>query len=254
MTGFVAENDLERALVAATSDASVRPNFYRCLLASNLYVVDTEPAEAVGRTTLTAGTTVSIPTVEIDGRPHTIAFSSLARLQQSLEQPVRFLEMRSTDFFHLTQGAHVVLNPGSVYGKQFVPEEIRALLDGSIFAPPAARRITVKEATQVLIGTPKDPHTGLKEALSSVFEKRRDVRSARLAWWFIPDSGVPAHAVVGLEVKGNWDEIVRAATAALSSVTSPDQIIDFIDLDASSAADAIRKLDPFFRRRRLWPF
>jgi len=81
-------NPLEHALVAAASEVSARPLFYRLLLESPLLQLDASreplPIEEE-RTVLKKGTQVEAVCVEVDGVPHTAVFSSLAVLQDFVQ-------------------------------------------------------------------------------------------------------------------------------------------------------------------------
>jgi hypothetical protein len=252
---FVAENDLERALVAASTDRLKQHDFYERLLGAQLHVIDLGSEDRPsGARTLEAGVRLQVPHVTVEGRTHVTVFSSLTRLQHFLTQPARYVSMRGRDFFEMVNGSHVCLNPGSGYGKLLLPDEISRLLDGSIFKE-GMREIVVQETTQVRIGRPADPQLHIIRALTTLFDRRRDVSRAHLAWWLDPKSGVPAHAVVAVETSASWKELMTAILAAIQPVTRSDEIIDFLPLDESPVAKEIcKQTSPFFQRRRFWPF
>jgi SseB protein N-terminal domain len=132
---FTPQNDLEAALVAASRDPAAHLAFYRVLVESRLFVIDrSPPSERPVNGVLAVGRQVSLDQFELDGIPHVPVFSSAERIRQVNAEEVRFLAMGAKDFFELVRGAHVVLNPGLDFGKQFLPEEVEGILDGSIFA------------------------------------------------------------------------------------------------------------------------
>jgi SseB protein N-terminal domain len=123
---FEPQNDLERSLIAATTDPAARPQFYRDLVASDLFVVQ-EPDTPSGQ--------LNIRPLEVNGNDCLPVFSSLPRLQAFIDQEVSYIAMNARDFMQITRGARLLLNAGSDYGKELLPEEIASILDGSIWQP-----------------------------------------------------------------------------------------------------------------------
>ena len=94
-------------------------------------------------------------------------FSSLQRLQQFISSESNYLQLKARDFFEITRGAHIVLNPSFDYGKEFIPQEITEMLDGSIFKP--TQTYVAQKETKVLIGQPANYPHKLAKALSEYF-------------------------------------------------------------------------------------
>ena len=133
---FIAENDLERSLVKATEDASHHVQFYRDLLASELHVIQHGPATGkTGKSKRKKGRQINLQYIELDGEAYIPMFSSVARLQTFVDDQVKCLTLQALDLLTTTRGAQLLLNPGSSIGKTFTPDEIDAILDGSIFGP-----------------------------------------------------------------------------------------------------------------------
>jgi hypothetical protein len=134
MVPFVPQNPLEHVLVAAVAESDARATFYRLMLESFLYVIDEGEAGggATGHPILAEGTTLQIVNVEIGDIAYVPVFSSMPRLEAVIREPRRYVSLLGRDFFQIVRGSHVILNFGSEYGKQFVPSEIDAMLDGTI--------------------------------------------------------------------------------------------------------------------------
>jgi len=133
MVPFAPQNPLEHVLVAAVAEPDARATFYRLVLESFLYVIDEgEAGVGTGRAILSEGTTLQIVNVEIGDISYVPVFTSMPRLEAVIRQPRRYVSLLGRDFFQIVRGSHVILNFGSEYGKQFVPSEIDAMLDGSI--------------------------------------------------------------------------------------------------------------------------
>ena len=56
-------------------------------------------------------------------------------IQAAISEESGYLAMRAMDLLEVTVGAELILNPGSEFGKEFVRDEIAAILDGSILRP-----------------------------------------------------------------------------------------------------------------------
>jgi hypothetical protein len=129
------ENPLEQVLIAAATEPGARPTFYRLMLDSPLYIVNDNPEARgnQGNRILAPGEQLMVSTVEIDGVAHTPIFSSLARLRAVLQSERTYLAMQGRNLLEILRGSHLVLNPGSPFGKQFFPQEVEAMLNGEIF-------------------------------------------------------------------------------------------------------------------------
>ena len=217
---FTPENALEQALVLASTELASHPEFYKQFAASQIFVPSYGPpvSNQDGPMTLPSGTKLEFQAVRNGDRELLPIFSSLPRLQAFLTTEVKYLEMAVMEFLRLTQGAGVVLNPGSDYGKEFTPPEIASILDGSLWQP--AKPIVTEKETQVLLGQPADYPHALTGALSKLFKNLKDVESAYLAHIHNPDQA-PPHTLIGIQAAGNWDNIVAQAGIVLNGVDVP---------------------------------
>jgi hypothetical protein len=91
--------------------------------------------------------------------------------------------MRAFDFFTITRGSHLVLNPGSKFGKLFVPTEISDLLDGSLFEP--TETFVAQQGSKQLIGQPKDYPQSFVDALARFMAQEPLIASAYIAQHYI---------------------------------------------------------------------
>ncbi|MCT4637686.1 MAG: SseB family protein [Bacteroidales bacterium] len=120
------ENELEKCLMKAASDVNAKKEFYQKLLWNQLYVQNKECSESDDETTL------NIVTFENGYIP---VFTSANRIfdKDVVKESKSLVSMKGQDLFAVTNGATFVLNPYSEYGKELIPEEIEALMDGTIF-------------------------------------------------------------------------------------------------------------------------
>jgi hypothetical protein len=139
---FTPANDLEETLVRAATDPAARPEFYRRLLAAELYVLTEETALTDGEASKEASPDAKLITWESPSGPYVPLFSSRARVDE-----IGRLRERSYGFLALSGKAAFArlalekraafLNPGFACGKQFVPDVIDRLAGGEKAVPTA---------------------------------------------------------------------------------------------------------------------
>jgi len=247
------ENPLEQVLVAAATEPDARPTFYRLMLDSPLYIINDDPEASggPGNRMLRAGEQLMVSTVEIDGVSHTPIFSSVARLRAVLESERTYLAMQGRNLLEILRGSHLVLNPGSPFGKQFFPEEVEAMLSGDIFREYTTH--TLEEQTEVLLGQPKVYPRHLTDALEQVFAELPDVKAAYLAHVVFSGADQPPHTMIGVDGGGdekNWEGLMTAVTRKLKQVARPDDIVDVIRIDDSGVSKyMLDETKPFYERR-----
>ena len=186
------QNELELALESAAKDEAARPRFYEILLQSQVLVIPAGPIPAHVGGIVQADTKLSLPTTEINGTAHVPFYSSENRLPAG----TAWLGLSAVDLLRVTSGAHLVLNPGSAYGKAFLPGEIASLLDGSMFRP--AETFTAPAGQQQLIGQPKEYPHQFVQAVSRYLASEPSVERAFLAQHFIAEMHTQPAILVAL--------------------------------------------------------
>jgi len=242
---FVPENDLESALVCAAKEPAARPEFYRLLLSSDLFIIGEVEGRSLSNTTNTIqpGEQIQIARGEMNGKSFHPVFSSLKRLEENNRGGGEWLSLNGRLLFEMTKGATFVLNPGLAYGKELLAEEIAWML-----APAAARQVEIEKPTQVLIGQPAVYPHALVDALKAHFATRPEVSAAYLVQIGYPDQ--KPHPLIGVETTGGWkalsDSIGRIIAAA-----APGQIVDATPIDRtdkSGLSSSLTQTQPFYTR------
>ncbi len=130
------EHMLEELLEKAFEQVAFRPQFLQRLLDSYIYILGAHP-DQVGEFfdhTLSEGSEVKLKTWHReDGSEIFPFFTSLEKLQNSIQHEENYLRINTRSFFELTFGSHLVLNPNSEVAKEFIPQEIAGLLNGDYF-------------------------------------------------------------------------------------------------------------------------
>lgn len=252
----MAVNALEESLEQAATDPDHRPQFYRDLMTSNIFVIPAPAPE--GATNKGGGLFLQQWQIPIQGQVQPVLpfFSSLENLEQfqfDLPKKDPHAELECRTFLELvshTTGIHIVLNPGLPYGKAFSQGEISGLLDGSLLAPEMSD-ITSNSEQEIMMGQPKEYPTELVEALKTLFADFDAVDAAYLAHVFVPESGEAPHNCIGLKLR-NPDalQIILQFAINVQQQVEPDKIVDFVHMTEDShdtLSQYLLKTEPFYK-------
>jgi type III secretion system (T3SS) SseB-like protein len=244
---FVPQNELEELLIRAASEPSARPEFYRFLFESDLYVIGEIRSTTPQRSGIAAnaGDQLMIASVEYNNRRYHPVFSSLSRVRTFDQSVDKYFALNGRALFENTQGAYFLLNPGSDYGKELLPAEIANLL-----SPNTRRSITIEKPTQVMIGPPAVYPQALVDALKVMFEQRPEVIAAHLIQIQFDGTDEESHPLIGIETIGDWQSLSGELGRILKAV-NPMQVVDVIPInrsDSSGVMQALMEVSPFYSR------
>jgi hypothetical protein len=166
-----------------------------------------------------------------------------------LREEVGYLALNAIELMKITQGAEFILNPGADFGKEFTKQEIASLIDGSIWQP--TEKYVAKEATQVLIGQPKNYPKELVNALMRYFKTQKNVKRAFLAHFINPQRDEKAHTLIAVEFVGDWESIMAGAGIVARDVHVPDPPVDFLPMTGKDGIEDYFRRDckPFYERK-----
>ncbi|MDH5181221.1 MAG: enhanced serine sensitivity protein SseB C-terminal domain-containing protein [Gammaproteobacteria bacterium] len=246
---FEPENELEESLIKASTDPAHRPQFYKDLAESDIFIIQHgEVPEQAGKKTLAPGMQLKIQNIEIDGKLYIPVFSSISRIQAVIDTEVGYLAFNALEFFEIVNGSELILNPGSEYGKEFTRNEVASIVNGTIWEPE--HTYEVENETTVLIGQPKNYPHELAEALTAYFKTQQEVLSAYLAHFYNPATGDPPHTLVGILATENWNEIIASAGIIAKEVEIADPPVDFVRVDTEGGnLDYFHEIEPFYQKK-----
>lgn len=243
-------NDLERKLMLAADNPANRPEFYKALMASEVFVIGFTDPESEGAKTIPAGAKLSIVNWEKnDGTPIIPFFTSLEALQRAVKEESKFVALPAKNFFEMTLGSSLVLNPASPYGKEFFPNEIHALLETGMNNAPQTR--VVQEETKVLLGQPANYPTEMVSALTTLFAKHSAVKAAYLCLMHDPSSGEKPSLVVGFEGEADLTEAMKEAGSVAADTAPKGELVDFAVLKRGEPGISdymFQSVKPFYER------
>ena len=244
------ENPLETSLRLAADEPAHRPEFFKTLLNSPVYILGTT-GTADGLVNLEAGSNVSIAHWQkADGTSVIPFFSSLAMLQQSIDGEESYLELPARALFEMTQGAHLFLNPKSLYGKEFFPEEVRNLLSDEVGQKATSR--TVEKETSVLLGQPAHYPSTLVNSLKQLLAKHRNVKRAFLALMHDTSLDEKPHLIVGIEVDGDFEQVMREAGNVAADTAPAGEAVDLCRVcpgETGLSEYFLTQTTPFYERK-----
>jgi hypothetical protein len=233
---FVPENTLEEALLRAINEPKARPEFYRLLFESPLFIIGERgsPAGAASAD----NDQVMIATVNYQEKPYHPVFSSLSRMQAFVQEEVRYLTVPGHSLFQHTVGANFLLNPGSECGKELRAEEIAGVIQ------------SLQQRPRVLIGQPKEYPTALVEGLKVLFATKPDVIGAYLVQIAFEGQDEAAHPLIGVETTGDWQALAQQMSGVMKEAPG-DTVIDMIPIDRANpqgVTQALLQTKPFYAR------
>jgi hypothetical protein len=238
------ENELERLLVAAAGDPAERPAFSKALIDSDVYVLGLVDGEIVDGV-VPAGASVRLWSIADDQGSITPFFTSERKMDETLAThpgaDPRYIRLRCRNLFELTAGTRLVLNPGSPYGKIFVPAETAALADGR---QPGMQTEVIKEERHVLVGAAAHIPPELPAVLSRYLVQRPVVAAAHLGWIAHPDGHTGYFMIV--EATDREQALDGFGSLNIGEVTN-DQTLD-VRVVPPGSHHALSAIPAFYRR------
>ncbi|GMA98220.1 enhanced serine sensitivity protein SseB C-terminal domain-containing protein [Pelosinus sp. IPA-1] len=248
-------SDLRETLKKAISDPSMRPQFYEQLIKSDVFVITDGREMPIEKGVLQPGATVGIKTLKNpDDNPVIPVYSSLEQLQKSIQEKVIYLQLPCKELFSIIKGSYVVLDPNTEYMKEFPPEEIEAIVNGTIFV--TGRQMVANKKTQVMIGQPAVYPQEIVDRLTSYFKRDTRVKKAYLAQFYNPESDDRAHPLIVIEcAEEAYSDISGKAGMVVNAIVAPGEYVDMIRADSSNIALSVTKdFQPFYKKKWLGIF
>lgn len=238
---FEPENDTERLLMRAAVEPAERPGFARALIDAEIFVVLVPDRPIVpgpdGKTVIAEGTKLSLPSAMRGEERLVPFFTSPSRVRAWFTGDHIVAPDRTRDLFGRYPDAPFLLNPGSDYGKEFTPAEIKRLLAGEFDDGP--RTIVTEEATEVLLGHPKEIPAALIAALA---RELGNVKTVRGAWLMLAmhQGSAEQSWMLGIDHTGSWPDVQGAIGRAITGDILQGRVLDAVPLEGSSLASTLR--------------
>lgn len=223
-------NPLERALRLAAEDAANRPDFYRLLLQSQVFVIGDAEETEDGNRPVESGEAVSIQQWQKpDGTAVIPFFTSIAAAAQVLEGDASCLALPARTLFEKTRGATLILNPNLAQGKQFLPHEVDAMLADGV--PSTPKLLPPEDETDIVISAPEEYPTRMIDALITFFAKRSQVKAVYLAEVkHDPSTEKTPRLIIGIHADGDFDHLAKETAAVIADTGPRDKRINLYQI------------------------
>ncbi len=246
---FLPVNDLEKILIKASTEVEARPEFYKQLKKSDLFVIG-EGAEPDENGVIKQGTSISMQNVEIEGKLYLAAFTSAEQLSRTINKETNYYKINFNDLLNIIGNTEIVINPYLEYGKILNQNEISGLRDGSILKPE--KTMIMDKDVHVMVGKPKNEPKQLIDALKKYFQNQKKVDSAYNVLYSNPEIDEKPHTLICIESL----EIDENITAEIGIICSNVEILDppvdviFINKKDNFGKYIIRNFKPFFTKKK----
>ena len=219
------ENALERLLRIATSEPGRRPEFYRRLLDSDVYVITTK--RRPGQNIVPANSDLAIVQFEFtDGTWVVPFFSSLAMARHGAPGEEAAVIMRARELFEAFPQRILVLNLNCPFGRQFYPDEVERLLaTGSL---DETENEILDKAKLVVFETVTAPPAESISALITLFSRTPGITAAYLVRCLDPGHVKRATLVIALVAQGNMDAVMRESAGVIRDTYRGTDVVDMI--------------------------
>ena len=190
-----------------------------------------------------------VPELEDRGVGFVPIFTADKRIQSVFgEEKMTVVRQTFRQIAEQLQGANFVLNPGSDYGREFMAEEVAAMLAGD-FETVATEGDDDGPPLPVAVARPAPMPTHLTQPLARMFGAMREVQAAHIAQAVFPDPDGTKRLVIGIAADGDLDFILERAAPLLDRVAKPSDVIDFVPIPGSPLDGYFeRDVSPFYKK------
>jgi hypothetical protein len=248
---FEPENDIERMLMRAATEPAARPAFARALTDARVYVVFVSDKPAVpgpdGQLAVPAGAKLSLQAATRGEEKLIAFFTARSRAREWFKGEHIVMPDKARDLFLRHHNASFFLNPGSAYGKEFLPGEVKRLLNGHFGDEPESE--TIQKEEQVLLAHPKEIPTDLIAGLARELGALNSVRGAFLMLAMRSGKSEPSW-MLGVDNNGSWEDVRAAVGRALKGDVLGGWMLDAVSLDRTSLASTLRTGIPIIAAKR----
>ena len=242
-------NSLEYALRRAHQQPAMRPDFYRALLRSEIYLIgSSEPADDAD-----AGRQLTLMQWETERGERVIpVFTSLDEVRRSIDSEEQVLRMPGAQLMQLGTDVPLVLNPLSERQEVLSPDDVQALAAGHLPGVSAVAAAQRDEGARRAVGVPRPYPALLVDALTTMFAGRRDVKAAWICTVGPTAGQEPDQLLIGLDLEPEtFDRVAEDVVYVASKVEQGDGFAtaDVMELTETPLGRQIRqRCDPFYRR------
>jgi hypothetical protein len=239
------ETPLERLLEAATHEIGLRPEFYRCLLATEVLVPIAR--DLLPGTRGTADTTLHVVTLVRHDHVAVIPFYSSSASAYQAPAVDKYALMTVRELFAAQPGMHFHLNPYSPFGREFTPEEVEKLLTYGTLGE-TAHSVIIEDET-VRVSAPSSVPDAMLAALRVLYARHFHIQAAYLAQLARP--GHSDSLLIMLDTEStDLLRVVRESATVIQDTGFGNLPVDIarLERDGSPIARYFDHATPFYER------
>jgi hypothetical protein len=245
---FEPENDIERLLVAAASGTGDHVAFEKALVDATVFIAmlgDFSQVESGtdGRTVLPVATTLNVLSYRKDDIDWIAFFSAPKRVYHATQADHAVAPEAARKLFEQFPGSGFVLNPGSDYGKYFLPDEISRLLAGDFRRDGA---VEVPAGTRLLLGMPADYPNELALAIKAALADMPEVSAAYLSLVQIEQQ---ESLLLELVSEADAGMLNQRLIPRIRSAIPSDRLLDVHVVASIESAISADTVEPIFKRK-----
>lgn len=252
------DTSLSGLLARAANDPAARPAFYQALMDAQVYIIARTGTGADGPVTLQQGEDIEIESWQReDGGDIIPFFSSAEELRKCAADDAPCLRLPAQALFDITLGAFLTLDPEGEYGKEFLPEEIEALLGGYIPGEQPPQNTSERD---VLLYQPSDYPRTLADRLAQIFAQDSGIAAAHLSMMLDPGQSEKPQLLIGLiaDSQQTFEAATQKAGPATDGLMEPGTTVNFLYLGRDEAEAAagegltahLARTKPFHKRKK----
>ncbi len=241
------KDKLATALKDAALEPGLRPEFYKTLLDSNVYILIADQQGLLdGEIFQKTGKNISVLSWRKSNNDLIVPiFTSENELHKAVKKYQKYVCMNAKVFFSTSKDSQYVINPLSQYSKELTDYEVRSLLDGSLFN--RNDKITLKRDTKVLLSQPKDDPHQLIMALSSYFKQQKKVVKAYITQIQYPELDKETYFLLALESTINLKDFFSEISLIIQDTVPHNKHVDMCQVGCNKEFDSyFKKIKPFY--------
>jgi hypothetical protein len=242
-------DELEFILETAIQNPQYRPMFYEKLMSSDVFVVTDYNTIVESNSLNGKKKNIFIKTLRKENGMEIIPFfTTVDKLTSFTGEDTPYINLRSFEFFDIIKGNCAVINPGSEVTKEFTFEEIKALINGTLFVPQ--NEVQFEKDSEVTVFTPVNYPEELADRLNKLFSIEGDVVKAYLLQYERGGNDGIKY-MVAVETEGSFERIAGKAIITAEGSVAKGVSIDFVEMDNDSGIKVGIEGDfqPFYERK-----
>lgn len=255
---FVAENDVERALLDARKNQTSSEMFFKMLLNSEIFIplMGTDLARLPRdkqEFKTEAEMKLNYSTINFNNQIWFPFFTHPSRIWQMTKDRHVSVPEKCHDLFTRNPGQQFILNPGSDFGRTFPANEVSLLLEKKWGEVGSEK--TIPAGTKMLIGLPSAYPIGLLETLSADFRKIPQIETA-----FAPQVAIGTDApriiieIVAPSSNEHLSELVKNCIQSAISKMGNGKFLDFSIRKNRAELLSPAPIEPFYTKPQKLPF